>query len=303
MLRDKLFCFFVLFGYNSFWLLGVRSQAADTCQTQVYGRAGGAIVLSSGVSETLKTALWKCNGTKIADVRGGDTAPQFSGRVTLDRANYSLIVKELKITDSGDFNFVSENESGQRPTRCIRLLVQEALPRPPSVSLVNITASTNESCVILVQCSAAFDKDVSFRWTVNNDNFTGPRLQFTHAPPGGATTATCTVSNHVSQESSSKSFSCQSSDNKHKGLTMVLVIAGLSLVLIVCIVALVASCRRKRTNQQTECNDDLTLYAEIEDPPSNRILNHCPLYESVDHKQKPKAQTVYDEIQFSRMQQ
>ncbi|KAJ0055970.1 hypothetical protein NL108_017049 [Boleophthalmus pectinirostris] len=300
--------FIVLFSCNALLLLGIYSHALEvsSCQTE-YGREGGTIVLSpETINETITKGQWKYNEKKIADSKADITGHQFSGRETMDKTNYSLTLKELKTTDSGDFTFISQGTSRQRPTYCIKLVVQEVLTSTPTVAVINTTQTTNSSCVVLTQCSSEFHKDVSYRWTVNNRNYNGPMLEYPLTSQDGTITVKCIVSNKVSEVSESKSINCQSTNDKKgsplKDSLLIVVAAGLGCVILVSAIASVVYCRNRK--KQAEL-DEVTVYAEIDDVTSSKVMKPCSLYDSVDMKMstaKHKPQTVYDQIQFNRMQ-
>ncbi|XP_072314783.1 SLAM family member 8 [Eucyclogobius newberryi] len=315
MLAERPICFILFFAHNALLLLGVWSHALEACLERYEGE-GGTIVLSppEPVKETLSTALWKYGEIKVADLNMDYSGNKFSGRATMDKTNYSLTVKELKITDSADFTFVSSGEAAQRLTQCIRLMVQEVLTSP-TLTVINITHISNESCVVWAECVSKSVKHVSYRWTVNNANYSGARLQYSLTPPEGDITFKCSVSNNVSEASASADVNCQSPgkhDKPDKSFIGILLIVALVCATISIVVCLVFAYRRRKKRQSvsqylSECNDELTVYAEIDDVTSEKVTSPCSLYDSVDPKPSPvrpgpKPQTVYDQIQFSRMQ-
>ncbi|KAK7909944.1 hypothetical protein WMY93_014628 [Mugilogobius chulae] len=160
-----------------------------------------------------------------------------------------------------------------------------------------------------MKCESKFDKDVSYNWTVNNVNYNGAFVHYKLKTSERDVTFTCTVSNRVSNKSESMNVNCQSEGKNHKSIVSdlnikaILVVSGMAFLIIISIIGLVVYCRHKKA--QAECNDELTVYAEIDDVTSSKITTPCSLYETVDVKPspvKPKAQTVYDQIQFNRMQ-
>ncbi|XP_033840006.2 uncharacterized protein LOC117386703 [Periophthalmus magnuspinnatus] len=296
--------FIVFFTYKALFLLVTCTHDLDAvCQSLQFGREGGNTVLSPGsVTENLTSAEWRYNkDVKIADKRFDLTGHQFSGRVTLNKTNYNLEVKELKTTDSGNFTFVSSTNTGQRPTECIRLVVQEVLTQQPTVTENNITMNSNGSCVVQMECSSKFDKDVMYRWKVNNVEYNGPLLQYPLTQEGDIT-FTCIVFNMISEKSENRTINCQSSGLK--SVVLLVTVGCIGCIIIVTIIGLVVYCRHRKT--KTELNNELSVYAEIDDVSSGKITKPCSLYDSLDAKhstQQSKPQTVYDQIQFSRMQQ
>ncbi|XP_055012271.1 uncharacterized protein LOC129409746 [Boleophthalmus pectinirostris] len=225
---------------------------------------------------------------KIADSKADITGHQFSGRETMDKTNYSLTLKELKTTDSGDFTFISQGTSGQRPTYCIKLVVQEVLTLTPTVTVINITQTTNSSCVVLTQCSSEFHKDVSYRWTVNNRNYNGPMLEYPLTSQDGTITVICTVSNMVSEVSESKSINCQSTKgNDTVNSNGPIIIAGL--VCAVILLTLIVVCWYKKTTERCQNSD-----AE-NDPEDSPADNQQQLYSSLLHSDV----NVYEPIRGS----
>ncbi|XP_055084833.1 uncharacterized protein LOC129457068 isoform X2 [Periophthalmus magnuspinnatus] len=260
--------FIVFFTYKALFLLVTCTHDLDAvCQSLQFGREGGNTVLSPGsVTENLTSAEWRYNiDVKIADKRFDVPGHQFSGRVTLNKTNYNLEVKELKTTDSGNFVFVSATNTGQRPTECIRLVVQEVLTQHPTVTVNNITMNSNGSCVVQMECSSKFDKDVMYRWKVNNVEYNGPLLQYPLTQEG-LITFTCIVFNMISEVSENRTINCQSS----------------------------------------ELNNELSVYAEIDDVSSGKIIKPktCSPSDSLYGKlNTEQCEAVYDQIQLHQTQQ
>ncbi|KAK7909970.1 hypothetical protein WMY93_014654 [Mugilogobius chulae] len=251
----------ICFAHNFLLLLGVWSHAleASDCQTQ-YEREGGTTVLPPGpFNEDLDSALWKYNENRLVSAWKEFTGHQFSGRVTMDETNYGLTIKDLKTTDSGYFTFVSTRKSGQRPTFCIRLVVQEVLKEPPTLSVLNIPKTLKKSCVLLMACYAKFDKDVRYKWTVNNMNYNGTFLQYELNPPERDVTFTCTVFNKVSEKSESRNINCQSFDAHESSSWPNIIVAMGSVIIFLILLSLIAvCCYKKYRNTQSNASQNVT---------------------------------------------
>ncbi|XP_035771531.1 uncharacterized protein LOC118455782 [Neolamprologus brichardi] len=273
----------------------------------IHKKVGDTVELSSGLPiEGVTVATWRYGGINVADKDVGvfEKSP-FKDRSELNPEDFTLTVRELILQDSGDFMFISGWNNKQRPSVTITLQVHEPITKQPVLKISSI--SSNESCKVLLECSAT--GDVSYKWTVGNQTLTGPRQQYIIREQDGETNFTCTVSNHVSEKSAFQTEKCSNGTQQEpeKHLILFVGVAGgcLVLVIIASIIVGVCCCKRRHVGSDT---NDLTVYADIgeltnEDGTSS-TMQPCSVYETIDNRAtslKPGPQTVYDKIQLNRV--
>ncbi|KAK7909969.1 hypothetical protein WMY93_014653 [Mugilogobius chulae] len=185
---------------------------------------------------------------------------------------------KLKTTDSGDFTFVSAEKTGQRPTFCVKLVVQEVLTQPPIITITNVTKTSNESCMVLMECRSEFAKDVNYKWIVDNVNHNGSRLKYQLKPQDRYITFTCTVSNKVSEKSERRRVNCQSSikqDEVNFSLSFVVLVVAPSLLILL---PLMAMCCYKRSTDRCQNSN-----SQVNETQNVTVDNQQQLYSSLLH--------------------
>uniref|UniRef100_A0A3Q4G4L0 Ig-like domain-containing protein n=1 Tax=Neolamprologus brichardi TaxID=32507 RepID=A0A3Q4G4L0_NEOBR len=182
----------------------------------IHKKVGDTVELSSGLPiEGVTVATWRYGGINVADKDVGvfEKSP-FKDRSELNPEDFTLTVRELILQDSGDFMFISGWNNKQRPSVTITLQVHEPITKQPVLKISSI--SSNESCKVLLECSAT--GDVSYKWTVGNQTLTGPRQQYIIREQDGETNFTCTVSNHVSEKSAFQTEKCSNGTQQEPGM-------------------------------------------------------------------------------------
>nr|XP_046236213.1 uncharacterized protein LOC124054366 [Scatophagus argus] len=109
-------------------LLGLHASAyvdASSCQRVIHKKVGDTVELPScSPSEGVSIAVWSYGETKIADKDHNVSGKQFQGRLFLNPTNFSLTLRELMASDSGNFSFESADKDGkQRETFTVSLHV------------------------------------------------------------------------------------------------------------------------------------------------------------------------------------
>ncbi|KAF3837238.1 hypothetical protein F7725_004702, partial [Dissostichus mawsoni] len=157
----------------------------------------------------LKGSTWQTGyeGIKVADEEGAFKNTQFDGRLEFNKDNFSLTLRGLTLTDSGEYSFISVKETVQRPTVIITLYVHEAITKEPIVNYSSTWHTSNASCTVLLECSAATG-NVTYQWTVGTETFNGSRLQHIIRRQDEDTKFNCTISNVVNVMSTIETVRC-----------------------------------------------------------------------------------------------
>ncbi|XP_039465828.1 uncharacterized protein LOC116327074 isoform X2 [Oreochromis aureus] len=179
--------------------------------------------------------------------------------------------------------FISGLNNKQRPSVTITLQVHEPITKQPVIKI-----SSNESCKVLLECSAT--GDVSYKWTVGKQTLTGPSQQYIIREQDGETNVTCTVSNHVSEKSAFQTVTC-SKDHSHRKETEcssssshVMFIAGLFTgVLITVLLLFLLYCIKSKGL----CHKRLTQSETI-----NQEENQQHVYSALSHGDRCVYETV-----------
>ncbi|XP_041821160.1 uncharacterized protein LOC121626617 [Chelmon rostratus] len=297
--------------YSSAFLLWVclHDVEASSCSGVVHKKVGDTVELPScAPTAGVIAATWKYGLKRIADKDKSDAENQFKDRLYLNPTNFSLTLRALTLSDSGNFSFVSEANGQQSDTVIISLQVHEPITRQP-VLTSNFTWHTlNESCTVFLECIATTDRGVTYNWNVRNQTRSGSRLQYIIRPQDGDTKFTCTIRNFISETSAFKIVKC-SNDTQEKSQVNNVILLGVLIAscstVVIGIAVGVYYCKRAQAGGDS---DDLTVYADISDiavdGETASAMKPCSLYETVDHRvnsHTPGPETVYDKIQFSRM--
>ncbi|XP_042368639.1 uncharacterized protein LOC121962449 [Plectropomus leopardus] len=91
------------------------------------------------------------------------------------------------------------------------LFFHEPITEEPVVSSNFTWHPLNQSCTVFLTCSAASHSNVIYRWAVKNQNINGSSLNNIIMSQDEDTNFTCTVSNVVSEKSTSEVVTCSNS--------------------------------------------------------------------------------------------
>nr|XP_046236209.1 SLAM family member 8-like isoform X1 [Scatophagus argus] len=294
-------------------LLGLHASAyveASSCQRVIHKKVGDTVELPScSPREGVSAAVWRYGESRIADKDYNISGKQFQGRLFLNPTNFSLTLRELMASDSGNFSFISTDKDGkQRETFTVTLHVHEPITERPVLNSSIPRNTLNKSCTVYLGCSTTTKGHVTYTWSVRNQTTSGSRLQYDIKPQDGETEFTCTISNHFSNMSASTTFKCEDPQPMKTHLTIALIVgAGVSLFIVILVgVAVWVCCRQSPTGSDS---NDLTVYADISEITieNDSTMKPCSVYETVDKTTETRLntvglpQTVYDQIQFNRM--
>ncbi|XP_040887778.1 uncharacterized protein LOC121177517 isoform X2 [Toxotes jaculatrix] len=313
MVGGRLCCLSSVFTFSAVLLLGfcLHDVEGSSCPRIIHKTVGDTVEFPSCLStDGVTAASWKFRDKRVADKDQSEKEDiQFTGRVHLNPTNFSLTVRTLTLQDSGVFSFVSEANDEQRQTITITLQVHEPLTKP--VLKVNSTwHASNQSCTHLLECSAS-DSNVTYNWTLGNQQRSGPRLQYIIKPQDEKTKVTCTIFKFDIKESVSETVECTNSTSdptkpEAQSHVLYLGVAAGCFVFIFAVSIVICVCHHKK--RRTGCDtNDLTVYADISDVAIQRTsstMKPCSVYETIDNRVStvtPGPQTVYDQIQFGHV--
>ncbi|XP_075948637.1 SLAM family member 8-like isoform X2 [Anarhichas minor] len=319
MVGGCLSCFFTYISVLLLWVC-LHDVEASSCEHNIHKKVGDTVELPSCLPvEGVSSAQWKYGELKITqdkNVINVSGEHQFKGRLELNPSSFNLTVRRLTVQDSGNFSFISAVNDAQRPTVIITLLVHEPITAA-TVTSNSTWNAVNESCTVLLECSAATDSSVTYSWAVRNQTMSGSRLRYSITPQDGDTGFTCTISNFVSEKSTIKTVTCSNGTSDPSktvkcsngpNFPVLLGAAGGGCLMIVVIVGVaVYVCHCKQSQGGSDSND-LTLYADITEVAleagTSSTMKPCTVYETIENRVDtvtPGPQTVYDKIQLGRM--
>uniref|UniRef100_H3CPQ9 Ig-like domain-containing protein n=1 Tax=Tetraodon nigroviridis TaxID=99883 RepID=H3CPQ9_TETNG len=282
-------------------------------QTDIRKNVGEDVELSCFQGVDVIDIRWTYNSTRIAVFDGLQTVyyELFQNRLYLNPTTFSLTVKNLKLNDSGQFSLVllAGDPPQQLPTVFFNLRVVEVLTA--AVTSTSTWNALNASCTVVLECSSGASGELWYRWSVRNRTTTGPRLTYIIGEEDGDTVFTCTVNNSASEASASKVLTCRNRTEKDEKKaeeteeTNALLLLVLGVVITVCVVTVAAGlmlcvCRR-RCQRAPIPPPDQTVYADVSPVPPQNEHQPCSLYDSIDYREKPAPQSVYDKIQLRYM--
>ncbi|KAJ8272849.1 hypothetical protein GJAV_G00094130 [Gymnothorax javanicus] len=170
-------------------------------QKSPFGRTGGAVRLDlQGSTDTQRILLYFYN-TELLNTYG-----EYKTRTEFDKGNFSPLLKNLELTDSGIYTAnITDYDGKEKYFVTYRLTVQEA-PPIPQVG-VALLSSAGGVCNVSVNCSA---EDTWASYTCDQihctqvENKTSPTgvMLIAMATDG---TIHCSSSNQISTETQSKS--------------------------------------------------------------------------------------------------
>ncbi|XP_027143643.1 SLAM family member 8 isoform X3 [Larimichthys crocea] len=315
MVGGRLRCLSCFIACSSVLLLGVclYDVEASNCKNVIviHKKVGDTAELPSCLpTKGVTSATWKYGDILIADTDVSVAEKQFEGRLNLNPTDFSLTIRKLTLQDSGNFIFLSADNVSQRPTVTITLHVHEPIAEQPVLNGSSTWHNLNQSCTVLLECSAPTGSSVSYNWTVRNQTISGSRLQYVIKMQDGDTTFTCTAYNFVSVMSKSEIVKCSNDtkENPEENHLIYLIAGGAGAAFIIIVLVIAVFFCYCRQNQAGSDVNDLTVYADInevasvDDPES--VTKPCSVYETIDTRVTtvtPGPQTVYDKIQLSRV--
>ncbi|XP_061524997.1 uncharacterized protein LOC133397747 [Phycodurus eques] len=289
--------------YGGAWLLLASLHEAPGCQRLFHRRAGDTVELPSRLpGDDITFARWNYQGRKVAsadDEDGDAEAGRFTGRLQLNRRNFSLTLSAVTREDSGVFSFVSAVNDSQRETVCITLRVHEPIMAKPTVTVNSTWCAGNHSCSVMLRCSApAGGGPVEYKWRVGNRSLSGASFWISVPPQDAATEITCTVFNAVSAKSASASVPCANNTSFSASATeapsfgVAVGVAAAALCLLITAAAVAAAAYRRRCRQTRWKSEDTTVYADICEVAQERGSAHAA---------DPCSPMLYDKIRLDRM--
>ncbi|XP_038832078.1 SLAM family member 8-like [Salvelinus namaycush] len=263
---------------------------------------GDSVELPSGLErEAIKSMEWKYKKMVIVEFDGYVSLPrsQFEGRLEMNDSNFSLIIRELTLQDSGEFLVSAASNRSQIPTKTIHLQVHEPISKVEIQK--EITLFANQSCSVWLLCNVSVGSNLSYTWERGNETYRDDQqIHFSLSPADGDISVTCNASNLVSEKSASATVKCSNTtpeyDTWMKWYRIYIVVpVGVAVVLILTVAVAVYYCRGS-------CNTaDLTDDTRIKDTRSNSQV--MSIYETVEDLAVPilnMPQTLYDKITFGR---
>ncbi|XP_059184206.1 lymphocyte function-associated antigen 3-like [Centropristis striata] len=183
--------------------LGVFLAAAESAETEIYGRLGGEVVLKPGVipqTEAITQILWKIGPDIAADWENNelDVKDRFITRGHLNTSSGELTITGLRRNDSGVYT--SEINYKVSLTSPTRLTVISPVPKPTVTKSCNADES---SCTLTCAGDVTGAGMVTYTWRSDNNETSSSREQLISKDDDMSVKEfTCQLKNPVSQESS-----------------------------------------------------------------------------------------------------
>ncbi|CAB1351478.1 unnamed protein product, partial [Coregonus sp. 'balchen'] len=164
----------------------------------VFQTVGDSVELLAGLERGhFKSLEWKYRGKDIVEVNSeGVYSPgsQFEGRLKMNNKNFSLMVRELPLQDSGDFLVTGEGDKGQIGGRTITLK-----PISKVVIQTDITLLANHFCTVRLVCNVSCYSNLTYTWERDNEMYgDAQQIHFSLSPSERDISVTCNASNLVS---------------------------------------------------------------------------------------------------------
>nr|XP_057925328.1 uncharacterized protein si:cabz01074944.1 isoform X3 [Doryrhamphus excisus] len=300
------------------YLLFLFAEARG-CQSVFHKRVGDTVELPScSEGQDLTFRHWNYKGKKVQMGSG-----QFKGRLHLNPRNFSLTLMAVTLRDSGVYSFVSAIDDSQRETVHVTLHVHELITTDPVLTVNTTWNATNQSCSVLLDCSAPVGELVEYKWEVRNGSLSGARHHINVPPRHAAMEVTCTIYNAVSETSASAAVKCANDMSLRAAITespkfvfTLSLAAGVFLLVMAGVIASVA-CHLRRRRAGRKC-EEMTVYADIGEGRSTPTKESSP-YETVGDDDGTMAvgvsgaptsvrtddfdcmQTLYDKVNLARV--
>ncbi|XP_021470491.2 SLAM family member 8 isoform X2 [Oncorhynchus mykiss] len=182
---------------------------------------GDSVELPSGLErEGIKSMEWKYKKMVIVEFDRNISLPrsQFKGRLEMNDSNFSLIIRELTLQDSGEFLVSAASNKEQIPTKTIHLQVHEPISKVEIQKEIKLLA--NQSCSVWLLCNVSVGSNLSYTWERGNETYRDDQqIHFSLSPADGDISVTCTASNSVSEKSASATVKCSNDTTTPADLT------------------------------------------------------------------------------------
>ncbi|XP_030287746.1 signaling lymphocytic activation molecule-like isoform X2 [Sparus aurata] len=241
-------------------LVSINDVEASSCQRVIHKKVGDTVELPSCLpTDGVTDAAWKYGQIKLADKDKLFHEKQFKDRLELNHHNFSLTVKQLTLQDSGNFRFLSEENDTQRETVIITLQVHEPITKQPTLTYNSTWHTSNESCTVFLECNAASDSSVDYKWTVRNQTRSGSGLQYILSAQDGDTDFTCTIYNLVTEKSAYKTVTCKQGSSSSVVPLLIGLVIGMLLIIVLllsllCYTKSKGCCFNRLTQSPTQVN-------------------------------------------------
>ncbi|XP_026006547.1 uncharacterized protein LOC113011287 isoform X1 [Astatotilapia calliptera] len=285
----------------------------------VFVRHGKDLHLDIGRSVVLdkKTDLiWKFNKTNNVAKCAFNNDPvvfdKYEGRAELFRQNYSLLLKNVQHSDSGDYTALMVSNVDQKVAE-YKVIVQDAVS--PVDLTVDSVSGSSDSCNLTVTCSTV-DSQISSIFTCDAQNCSQVEENSLKTPDYYSSLIVylhgdfiiCNHSNKVSWTDSKTKHYCDT--RTVSSANIIIAAAGglcgfIFIIVIICIVA-----KRKRRNQENQLyeaaqehppgqtrNENVPGDASSLSPTSTyALVEFHPKTESTKSKKIPQPETVYAQV-------
>ncbi|XP_008590913.1 PREDICTED: SLAM family member 5 isoform X2 [Galeopterus variegatus] len=309
----------ILFLCLQTWL---EAAGRDPDVLMVNGILGQSVTFPLNIQESQQVIniAWTSE-TSVAFVTPGDSgkAPKvtvthknYYERINVLGQNYSLLISNLRMEDSGNYKAdINLQNVPYTTTKCYKLQVYRQLGKPKITQ--SLMTSVNSTCNVTLTCSVEKEeKNVTYSWSPLGEE--GNVLQIFQTPVDQEVTYTCTAWNPVSNNSDSISAKELCADiasglrTRHTALLSVLAVLFL-LVLILSSVFLFHFCKKgkgsysKTLTKSPDAASNKTIYAYVTvsrdaQPAESRIYDEILQSKVLPSKEEP-LNSIYSTVQYS----
>ncbi|XP_062961956.1 SLAM family member 5 [Cynocephalus volans] len=299
---------------------GLEAAGRDTDALMVNGILGQSVTFPLNIQESQQVIniAWTSE-TSVAFVTPGDSAPKvtvthknYYERINVLGQNYSLVISNLRMEDSGNYKAdINLQNVSYTTTKCYKLQVYRKLGKPKITQ--SLMTSVNSTCNVTLTCSVEKEeKNVTYSWSPLGEE--GNVLQIFQTPVDQELTYTCTAQNPVSNNSDSISAKELCADialglrTHHTALLSVLAVLFL-LVLILSSVFLFHFCKKgkgsysKTLTKSPDAASNKTIYTYVTvsrdaQPAESRIYDEILQSKVLPSKEEP-LNSIYSTVQYS----
>ncbi|KAI7814167.1 putative T-lymphocyte surface antigen Ly-9-like [Triplophysa rosa] len=197
----------------------------------------------------------------------------FDGRLHTNESDVSVTVKNLQLSDSGNFQIVQEGNRIQYGTKEIQLHVHDPIGDVNIQNNVSWLQSKN-ICTFHLHCLVLGSVNASFNWSgyqVGN----GPHLSFNLTAEARAT-LNCTANNSVSVKYMTQTVMCkkENGSNVTSGIPqdLLLIAGGAGIVGIAMIIGIIGACYKWRNLKDGQMEE---VWVEGVEQARSRELEQC----------------------------